>query len=547
MQWLKKLMNAGAGHQDDHQHDVLFRYAIEQSDNGWMLVSHTGDIVYVNPALDALFASLTAELQVLLPQLNLRQLIGQNFNQTFQRILQKSGQLAPQSYLTVGRTVLTVVVHPAPPAVNGSGGLAVEWRSEHTSCAALSLQQSMQRALAFFAVDLQGQILTVNPLFCEQLACLAETAVGGKAGVLLQLDPTAQAGFQQALVQAATGSASHFTLQVTSKQGRLFWWSLDCHPELDPVGQVAAMVCYARDVTSTIQHNLRQQQAQQLLQARLAQLEFSPDGIVLTANQAFLQLSGFSSTDVSGRRYLDLFPEPHRQQAEQTQFWQQLLQDGDASLEQPFASTQHKPLWLLTRYVVQQDENGQASKVVMFGQDVSHRRDALDGLQGLLHQLAAGDLTVTVSAAVTAEFPQLSATLNQLITALHRTIEDIHQAAETITVAATQISAGNTDLSSRTEQQASNLEETASSMEELAGTVRQNSDNSRQANVLAAKAAEVAVNGGQLIDQVVSMMSSINESAQKIADIIGVIDGIAFQTNILALNAAVEAARAVEQ
>ncbi|GAA4030327.1 hypothetical protein GCM10022212_30740 [Actimicrobium antarcticum] len=119
--------------------------------------------------------------------------------------------------------------------------------------------------------------------------------------------------------------------------------------------------------------------------------------------------------------------------------------------------------------------------------------------------------------------------------------------SDTIATASSQIAAGNLDLSSRTEQQASSLEETASSMEELTGTVTQNADNARQANQLAVTAAEVAQQGGAVVAQVVGTMSSINASARKIVDIIGVIDGIAFQTNILALNAAVEAARAGEQ
>ena len=110
-----------------------------------------------------------------------------------------------------------------------------------------------------------------------------------------------------------------------------------------------------------------------------------------------------------------------------------------------------------------------------------------------------------------------------------------------------QISAGNLELSSRTEPQASSLEETASSMEEMTGTVRQNADNARQANQLAASASEVAIKGGALVAQVVDTMGTISNSSRKIVDIIGVIDGIAFQTNILALNAAVEAARAGEQ
>ena len=116
-----------------------------------------------------------------------------------------------------------------------------------------------------------------------------------------------------------------------------------------------------------------------------------------------------------------------------------------------------------------------------------------------------------------------------------------------LSTASTQIAAGNLDLSSRTEEQAASLEETASSMEQLTSTVKQNAENARQANQLVSSTADVAVKGGQVVGQVVDTMASIKDSSRKIADIIGVIDGIAFQTNILALNAAVEAARAGEQ
>ena len=137
--------------------------------------------------------------------------------------------------------------------------------------------------------------------------------------------------------------------------------------------------------------------------------------------------------------------------------------------------------------------------------------------------------------------------INAMRENLTGTVGDIRHATETITVATREIATGNADLSSRTEEQASSLEETASSMEELTSTVRQNAENARQANQLVVSTADVAVKGGQVVGQVVDTMASIKESSKKIADIIGVIDGIAFQTNILALNAAVEAARAGEQ
>jgi methyl-accepting chemotaxis protein len=130
---------------------------------------------------------------------------------------------------------------------------------------------------------------------------------------------------------------------------------------------------------------------------------------------------------------------------------------------------------------------------------------------------------------------------------LAKVVGEVRQGTDTMATASSQIASGNQDLSSRTEQQASSLQETAASMEELTSTVKQNADNARQANQLAVSASEVAVRGGSVVSQVVDTMSAINTSSRKIVDIIAVIDGIAFQTNILALNAAVEAARAGEQ
>ncbi|MFZ6759220.1 methyl-accepting chemotaxis protein [Undibacterium sp. Ji50W] len=162
-------------------------------------------------------------------------------------------------------------------------------------------------------------------------------------------------------------------------------------------------------------------------------------------------------------------------------------------------------------------------------------------------QIAHGDLTNTVIVTGTDEISDLLRSLSTMQENLLATISKIKVGTETITVASREIASGNADLSSRTESQASSLEETASSMEELTSTVRQNADNARQANQLVVSASGVAVKGGAVVGQVVSTMGSIKESSRKIVDIIGVIDGIAFQTNILALNAAVEAARAGEQ
>ncbi len=168
----------------------------------------------------------------------------------------------------------------------------------------------------------------------------------------------------------------------------------------------------------------------------------------------------------------------------------------------------------------------------------------------LAETVASGDLTRRIDAIAAStrdETGALLRALRHMNDSLVTIVTEVRSGTDTMAGASSEIAAGNLDLSARTEQQAASLEETSASMEQITGTVRQNADNARQANQLAITASNIAVEGGSVVSQVITTMGSINESSRKIVDIIGVIDGIAFQTNILALNAAVEAARAGEQ
>jgi methyl-accepting chemotaxis protein len=172
---------------------------------------------------------------------------------------------------------------------------------------------------------------------------------------------------------------------------------------------------------------------------------------------------------------------------------------------------------------------------------------ALQDVGAMFSRLARGNLSEKIDSDYQGVLGVLKDDANATVDNLQEIIFSIKDATDLINTAAKEIASGNQDLSSRTEEQASSLEETASSMEQLTSTVKQNADNARQANELAGNAQQVAIKGGEVVGQVVDTMSAIHQSSSKIADIIGVIDGIAFQTNILALNAAVEAARAGEQ
>lgn len=174
---------------------------------------------------------------------------------------------------------------------------------------------------------------------------------------------------------------------------------------------------------------------------------------------------------------------------------------------------------------------------------------SLNRIRSALETISSGDADLTRRLTVHREdeIGEVARLFNVFVERLQKIIRQVRQSTDTLGHATSEIASGNMDLSSRTERQASSLEETAASMEELTSTVKRNTDNARQANQMAVAASDVAAKGGAVVSQVISTMGSINESSKKIVDIIAVIDGIAFQTNILALNAAVEAARAGEQ
>ena len=220
----------------------------------------------------------------------------------------------------------------------------------------------------------------------------------------------------------------------------------------------------------------------------------------------------------------------------------QSLASLDGALQQRVATLQRSLLWVALALVL--TLSATSAMALVF---VRSMTGPLSQAVALSRAVAQGDLSGAPLPHGTNEVGQLLQALMQMRSQLTQVVRQVRGGSESVATASVQIAQGNTDLSARTESQASALEETAASMEELSSTVRQNADSARQASQLAHSASTVAVQGGEVVAQVVDTMQGINASSQKIADIIGVIDSIAFQTNILALNAAVEAARAGEQ
>lgn len=284
-------------------------------------------------------------------------------------------------------------------------------------------------------------------------------------------------------------------------------------------------------------------------------IEFDLTGKITAVNANFANVTGYSDKEIIGNHH-SMFVDPAcKSSYEYKAFWEKLAR-GEADMGQyKRVGKGGKELWLQASYNPIMDGNGSPFKVVKYATDITEQHNsatalatAVEETQAIIEATKDGDLSSRVSLeGKTGAIASLCDGVNALMDQMTEVIVQVREAGETINTAAGEIASGNNDLSSRTEQQASSLEETAASMEQLASTVKNNAENAKQANLLAIVASGIAVKGGNVVSEVVSTMGAINSSAKKIEDIISVIDGIAFQTNILALNAAVEAARAGEQ
>jgi methyl-accepting chemotaxis protein len=402
---------------------------------------------------------------------------------------------------------------------------------------------------------LDGTVLKANQVYLDMLGYAEQELIGQHVSKVL--DPTfaRSSGYTDLWNKLVNGGTDSGQYKRIAKNGSEVWIQASYNPIYDLKGKPCKVVNYTIDITQ--QKLQAADNAGQLAAINEIQgvIEFDLKGNVTKVNDNFANVTGYAVTELIGKHH-SMFVEPsHKNSTEYRAFWDKLNR-GEADTGQYKRITKSGGVvWLQASYNPILDMNGKPFKVVEYTTDITEQHNnasslqvAVEETQSIIQSAQLGDLTNRVSLdGKSGAIASLCDGVNALLDNMTEVLISVKEAGETINTAASEISTGNNDLSERTEQQASSLEETASSMEELASTVKQNADNAKQANQLAATASTVALKGGEVVGNVVTTMSAINASARKIEDIISVIDGIAFQTNILALNAAVEAARAGEQ
>ncbi len=286
----------------------------------------------------------------------------------------------------------------------------------------------------------------------------------------------------------------------------------------------------------------------------MAVIEYRPDGRILSANEGFLRLFGFSAAEITGRTHEDLLAPADRGSAEYRALWDRLRGGESASRLHERAAGNGREVWTQSFYASLRGPDGAPIKIVELAMDVTQQTITSFQLQATMVEIqrvvklsVAGDLVTRVHCSgVSGDISRLCEDVNSVLNARMVLIRRVQLLTEDVRSAAEEISRGNGSLSQLTESQAASLEETASSMEEMTSSVKSSADNAAQAREFSLAAKQQAEAGGIAVGAAVTAMTEINSSSKKMADIIGVIDEIAFQTNLLALNAAVEAARAGE-
>ena len=413
---------------------------------------------------------------------------------------------------------------------------------------------ALHRVQAVIEFDLEGIILEANDNFLQTVGYTLEEIRGRHHSMFVDPEHVRSTTYRDFWARLGKGEFDAGQYRRVGKGGREIWIQASYNPVFDSSGKPFKVVKFATDITA--QQMQAADFAGQLAAINTSQavIEFGLDGRILSANGNFLAATGYTLDEIRGQHH-SMFAEPEYARSEAyREFWQKLGRGQYDAGQYRRLGKGGREIWIQASYNPIFDMNGRPFKVVKYAADVTAQvRDA----QALANAVAqtrevvaaaqTGDLSRRIDAGnATGAIAELCEGVNAMVATMGSMIGQIRVAADAVALGASEIAVGNADLSQRTEQQAASLEETAVSLQGLTGAVRQSADNARQASQLAGGAVDVAAQGGRVVSEVVTTMALINASSRRIVDIISVIDGIAFQTNILALNAAVEAARAGE-
>ncbi len=420
---------------------------------------------------------------------------------------------------------------------------------------ARSLLAAVDRAQAIIEFDLDGTIRQANANFLAAVGYELDDITGRHHRLFVDDAYAASKEYSEFWSALRRGELRAGRFRRIAKSGAPIWIEASYNPVFDENGTPYKVVKFATDITAKMREAADFAGQMAAISKAQAVIEFDLDGNVLTANENFCATTGYSLDEVRGKHHAMFLEAAETKSDAYAAFWANLRAGRFDSGRYRRVGKAGNEIWIQASYNPIFDGDGKPWKVVKYATDVTDQvkqaralADAVASVGDVVSAASQGDLRSRVRLDGQAgAIAELCNGVNALLDSMATVVSQVAAASGEVHAAAREIAAGNEDLSVRTERQAASLEETASSMEELASTVRGTAENARRGNQLALDAVQVAEDGRAAVAQMVQAMSRIEGNAKQITDIISVIDGIAFQTNILALNAAVEAARAGEQ
>ena len=406
--------------------------------------------------------------------------------------------------------------------------------------------KAIGKSQAVISFDMEGNILHANANFCQAMAYQKPELVGQHHSLFVAPKVAGSQAYQEFWDTLKRGEYVSGEFKRLSKEGKEVWIQASYNPIFDMNGIPFKVVKYATIITEEKLRNANYQGQIEAVSKAQAIIEFDLQGNVLSANDNFCKLMGFTSNELKGRHHRLFVAKDYAASEDYTKSWEQLRKGTCQSGEYERFGKEGNSVWIQANYNPIFDMNGKPFKVVKYATDVTARVSVVELVKGSLSQLEHGDLNAYIDDDVSPEFESLKLSINNTVTKLNQVINSLSGASNEMQGSLREVVNGISDLSSRTEQQAASLEETAASMEQMTSTVQSNATSARSASELANTTESQARAGGDVVSEAISSMKQITQSSNKILDIITVIDEIAFQTNLLALNAAVEAARAGE-
>ncbi|MDP3610038.1 MAG: methyl-accepting chemotaxis protein [Methylophilus sp.] len=547
---------------------IAVKSAMDGSSAAVMIINRDFIVTYVNEASINLFTEKAEDFKAAFPSFDPTKIMGTCIDVFHKKPEHQRQMLADTSLLPfktdikVGSLTIALYVTATYSSDGNYSGNVLEWRDvtadrrksleDADAAGQLAAIGKIQGVIEF---DLTGKITAVNANFASVTGYNEKEIVGNHHSMFVEPAYKSSQEYKTFWEKLARGEADAGQYKRIGKGGKEIWLQASYNPIMDMNGKPFKVVKYATDITQqklTAADNSGQLAAISKIQGVI---EFDLTGKITAVNENFASVTGYNEKEIVGNHH-SMFVEPaYKSSQEYKAFWDKLAHGEPDAGQYKRIGKGGKEIWLQASYNPIMDMNGKPFKVVKYATDITKQynealtlANAVEETQIIIEGAKKGDLTSRVPLdGKTGAIASLCDGVNAIMDKMTEVIEQVRETSETINTAAGEISTGNSDLSSRTEEQASSLEETAASMEELASTVKNNAENAKQANQLAIAASGIAEKGGKVVSDVVSTMEDINSSAKKIEDIISVIDGIAFQTNILALNAAVEAARAGEQ